>query len=184
MGKVRTEGIDDDLAAFMAAQPVFFVATAPAGGEGHVNVSPKGLAGSFTVLGTHEVAYLDLTGSGAETIAHLRHDGRICLMFCAFQGKPTIVRLHGRGVAVLPGHPEFDTLVARFAPHPGVRSVVRVNVERVSDSCGFGVPRMSHQADRGQLAYWADRKGPDGLRDYRRTRNATSIDGLPALDPA
>jgi hypothetical protein len=174
--------IDDRLAAFMLAQPVFFVGTAPAGGEGHVNVSPKGLAGSFAVLGPREVAYLDLTGSGAETIAHLRDDGRICLMFCAFEGPPNIVRLHGRGQAVVPGAPGFDALVARFADHPGQRSVIRVDVDRVSDSCGFAVPRMTLEGDRAQLVKWARTKGEAGLEEYRRTRNARSIDGLPALD--
>jgi hypothetical protein len=174
--------IDDRLAAFMLAQPVFFVGTAPAGGEGHVNVSPKGLAGSFAVLGPREVAYLDLTGSGAETIAHLRDDGRICLMFCAFEGPPNIVRLHGRGQAVVPGAPGFDELVARFADHPGQRSVIRVDVDRVSDSCGFAVPRMTLEGDRAQLVKWARTKGEAGLEEYRRTRNARSIDGLPALD--
>jgi hypothetical protein len=174
--------IDDRLAAFMLAQPVFFVGTAPAGGDGHVNVSPKGLAGSFAVLGPREVAYLDLTGSGAETIAHLRDDGRICLMFCAFEGPPNIVRLHGRGEAVLPGGSRFDDLAARFADRPGRRAVIRVDVDRVSDSCGFAVPRMTLEGDRRQLVKWARRKGEAGLEEYRRTRNARSIDGLPALE--
>ena len=173
--------IDDRLAAFMLAQPVFFVGTAPADGEGHVNVSPKGLAGSFAVLGPQEVAYLDLTGSGAETIAHLRDDARICLMFCAFEGPPDIVRLHGRGEAVVPGAPGFDDLVARFPDRPGIRSVIRVAVDRVSDSCGFGVPRMTLEGDRAQLVKWAERKGDPALDEYRRTRNARSIDGLPAI---
>ena len=174
--------IGERLAAFMLAQPVFFVGTAPAGGEGHVNVSPKGLAGSFAVLGPHEVAYLDLTGSGAETIAHLRDDGRICLMFCAFEGPPNIVRLHGRGEALLPGSPGFDALAERFADHPGRRAIVRVDVDRVSDSCGFAVPRMTMQGDREQLVKWARKKGDAGLAEYRRAKNARSIDGLPALD--
>ena len=174
--------IDDRLAAFMLAQPVFFVGTAPGGGEGHVNVSPKGLAGSFAVLGPREVAYLDLTGSGAETIAHLRDDGRICLMFCAFEGPPNIVRLHGRGEVLLPGAPAHDDLVTRFADHPGRRAVIRVDVDRVSDSCGYAVPRMALEGDREQLVKWARKKGEAGLEEYRRTRNARSIDGLPALD--
>jgi hypothetical protein len=173
--------IDDRLAAFMLAQPVFFVGTAPADGAGHVNVSPKGLAGSFAVLGPQEVAYLDLTGSGAETIAHLRDDGRICLMFCAFEGPPNIVRLHGRGEVVLPDAPGFDDLAARFADHPGRRAVIRVDVDRVSDSCGYAVPRMTLEGDRQQLVKWARKKGEGGLEEYRRTRNARSIDGLPAL---
>ena len=176
------EDIGERLAAFMLAQPVFFVGTAPAGGEGHVNVSPKGLAGSFAVLGPHEVAYLDLTGSGAETIAHLRDDGRICLMFCAFEGPPNIVRLHGRGEVVLPGAPGFEDIASRFAERPGVRSVIRVAVDRVSDSCGFGVPRLTLEGDRDQLVKWAAKKGPDGMDEYHRTRNGRSIDGLPALE--
>ena len=120
------ESIDERLAAFLLAQPAFFVGTAPSGDDGHVNVSPKGLAGSFAVLGPREVAYLDLTGSGAETIAHLRDNGRVCLMFCAFSGPPGIVRLHGRGEVVLPGAEGFTGLAARFPDRPGIRSVVRV----------------------------------------------------------
>ena len=176
------EDIGERLAAFMLAQPVFFVGTAPAGGEGHVNVSPKGLAGSFAVLGPHEVAYLDLTGSGAETIAHLRDDGRICLMFCAFEGPPNIVRLHGRGEVLLPDAPGFDALAARFAGHPGRRAIIRVDVDRVSDSCGYAVPRMALEGEREQLVKWARKKGDAGLDEYRRTRNDRSIDGLPALE--
>lgn len=181
MSKEHAE-IGERLAAFMLAQPMFFVGTAPADGEGHVNVSPKGLAGSFAVLGPHEVAYLDLTGSGAETVAHLRDDGRICLMFCAFEGPPNIVRLHGRGEVVLPDAARFAALAARFADHPGRRAIIRVDVDRVSDSCGFGVPRMALEGDRDQLVRWARSKGDDGLEEYRRTRNARSIDGLPSLE--
>ena len=183
MSKLR-ESIDDRLEAFLMEQPVFFVGTAPAGGEGHVNVSPKGLAGSFTVLGPHQVAYLDLTGSGAETIAHLRDDGRICLMFCAFTGPPKIVRLHGRGAVMLPGAESFDAIAGRFAERPGVRSVIRVDVDRVSDSCGYGVPLMSLEGDRAQLVKWAATKDADALEEYHRTRNGRSIDGLPALEGA
>ena len=182
MSKVRPE-IDEELSAFLAAQPLFFVATAPSAADGLVNVSPKGLPGCFAVVGRHEVAYLDLTGSGAETIAHLRGDGRICLMFCAFEGPPRIVRLHGRGEAVQLGDPRFGALAERFAGHPGARAVIRVDVARVSDSCGFGVPRMSFERDRDQLVKWARNRGEDGLAEYRATRNATSIDGLPAFGP-
>lgn len=175
------ERIDDELASWLRGQPVFFVGTAPSR-DGHVNVSPKGLSGSFAVLGPREVAYLDLTGSGAETIAHLRDDGRICLMFCAFDGPPKIVRLHGHGVVHLPGSAGFAELVGRFADHPGRRSVIRVDVDRISDSCGFAVPRMTLEGEREQLVRWARKKGSDGLADYRRTRNGRSIDGLPALE--
>jgi hypothetical protein len=176
------ESIDERLEAFLLAQPVFFVATAPAGGDGHVNLSPKGLADSFAVLGPHEVAYLDLTGGGAETIAHLRDDGRICLMFCAFSGPPKVVRLHGRGEVVMPDAPGAEALAARFPDLPGARSIIRVAVQRVSDSCGYAVPRMRLDGERDQLVRWARKKGEDGLRDYRRDRNGRSIDGLPALE--
>jgi len=179
MGKVR-ESIDEGVAEFILAQHMFFVGTAPAQ-DGHVNVSPKGLAGSFAVLGPLRVAYLDLTGSGAETIAHLRADGRICLMFCAFDGPPRIVRLHGRGEFVALGDPRFDALAEHFPARPGARAVIVVEVDRVSDSCGFAVPLMEHVGDRDQLVRWATNRGDEGLETYRREKNASSIDGLPAL---
>jgi len=175
------DGIDDKLAAWMTAQPLFFVATAPRADEQHVNISPKGLAGSFAVVDDHTVAYLDLTGSGIETIAHVRENGRIVLMFCAFDGRPRIIRLHGRGRVVLPADAEFAALIGRFTEHPGVRSIIAVDVERVSDSCGYGVPTMSYDSDREVLDLSNAKRGDDGLADYRARKNATSIDGLPAL---
>jgi hypothetical protein len=175
------EGIDEKLGGFLADQPVFFVATAPSGTEGHVNLSPKGVAGTFTVLDPQTVAYLDITGSGIETVAHLRDNGRIVLMFCAFAGPPRIVRLHGRGTVVLPGDGDWEELAARFPPQPGTRSVIKVVLDRVSDSCGFGVPLMTYENERGQLADWADRKTGEELAEYRARKNATSIDGLPGL---
>ncbi len=180
MGRT-SDFIDERDARFLERQHVFFVATAPSGPDGHVNLSPKGLAGSFAVLDPSTVAYLDLTGSGAETIAHLRDNGRIVLMFCAFDGPPRIVRLYGRGEALVEGDPRFATALARFPDRPGVRSVVVVSVEGVSDSCGFGVPVYAYQRERDELVHWAERKDPEELVRYRRTRNATSIDGLPAL---
>lgn len=177
----ESDRIDDRLAAWLRAQPVFFVATAPRADDGHLNLSPKGLAGTFSVVDRRTVAYLDLTGSGIETVAHLRENGRIVLMFCAFEGSPRIVRLHGRGEAVLPGDSRFDELVERFDDHRGVRSVVLVHVGRVADSCGYGVPVMRYEADRSKLGEWAARRGPEGLAEYRRSRNAESIDGLPGL---
>jgi hypothetical protein len=179
MGKVL-DAIDDSIAEFIAAQQLFFVATAPLGAEGHLNLSPKGLP-TFAQLGPREVAYLDLTGSGAETIAHLRENGRIVLMFCAFDGPPNIVRLHGRGRVVTPNHPEFPTLAARFTTREGVRSVIVVAVERVSTSCGYAVPRFRFESERNQLDRWAKKKGPEALVTYRGTKNRQSIDGLPAL---
>ena len=175
------DGIDDKLVQWIGQQPMFFVATAPLAAEQHVNVSPKGLAGTFTVIDENTVAYLDLTGSGAETIAHVRENGRIVLMFCAFDGRPRIIRLHGRGRVVLPADAEFASLIGRFTEHPGVRSIIAVDVERVSDSCGYGVPTMSYDSDREVLDLSNAKRGDDGLADYRARKNATSIDGLPAL---
>ncbi|HEX2574999.1 MAG TPA: pyridoxamine 5'-phosphate oxidase family protein [Aquihabitans sp.] len=174
------DAIPDHLAEWMPAQPVFFVATAPLGGEGHVNVSPKG-DDTFRVIDPSTVAYLDLTGSGAETIAHVRENGRLTIMFCSFGDKPNIVRLYGRGEVVLPDHPDFAGLVARFEPKVGTRSAIRLHVERVTSSCGYVVPRMELVEPRHTLDDWSQKKGPDGLAEYRAEKNATSIDGLPAL---
>ena len=178
MGKVF-DGIDPKLAAWIGAQHMFFVATAPRDG-GHVNLSPKGLD-SFAVLSPQSVAYLDVVGSGAETIAHLRENGRITLMFCAFEGLLRIVRLYGRGEAIEPGDAEFAALAARFPHQPSARSVIRVALSRVADSCGYGVPLYQYEGGRTQIGDWAERKGPEGLRAYQLERNRESLDGLPAL---
>jgi len=172
--------LDERLTSFLRAQHVFFVATAPLAGDGLVNLSPKGLD-TFYVVGPERVAYLDLTGSGVETIAHLRENGRIVIMFCAFEGPPRIVRLHGRGAVVVPGDGEFDELVARFTPRPGIRSVIDVEVTRIADSCGYAVPLMSFETERSRLDEWADKRGPQGLDEYRAEKNAVSLDGLPGL---
>jgi hypothetical protein len=174
------DAISDELAEFIAAQRVFFVATAPSGHDGHVNVSPKGLD-TLAVLDPNTVAYLDLTGSGVETIAHLRDNGRITIMLCAFDGKPNIVRLYGRGEVLPIGEPEADTLLSEFASYPGARSVIRVHVNRVSTSCGYGVPLLEYEGERDQLRTWAERRGSEGLVEYRAEKNAASIDGLPGL---
>lgn len=179
MGKVF-DGIDARLTEWLGAQHMFFVATAPAGREGLVNVSPKGLE-SFCVLGQREVAYLDLTGSGAETIAHLRENGRITFMFCAFEGPPKIVRLYGRGRVVEPQDAEFASLRAKFAAPTIARSIVVVSLTRIADSCGYGVPQMRFETDRKQLCEWAERKGDEGARAYQSQHNRESLDGLPAL---
>jgi predicted pyridoxine 5'-phosphate oxidase superfamily flavin-nucleotide-binding protein len=175
---VRDE-ITPALEEFIGAQKMFVVATAPSGADGHVNLSPKGLD-TFTVVGPREVAYLDLTGSGAETIAHLVDNGRVTLMFCAFDGDPKILRLYGRGEAAPAGSPRARELLSRFPEHLGARAVIRVQVERVATSCGFGVPLMDFKGERPDLADWSTRKGPGGLTTYRDERNAVSIDGLPA----
>jgi hypothetical protein len=179
MGKVF-DGLDDGLREFIAAQRVFFVATAPLSAGGHVNVSPKGLD-TFRVLGPRQVAYLDLVGSGVETLAHLRENGRITLMFCAFSGPPRILRLYGRGRAVEPGDEGWGRLVGLFPGHPGVRSVVLVELERVADSCGYGVPLFEFASERTQLPAWARRKGEGGIARYKGQKNRESIDGLPGL---
>jgi hypothetical protein len=180
MGRTYDE-IDDRMAGWLSEQPVFFVATAPLAGDGHVNLSPKGLDGTLSILGPRQVAYLDLVGSGVETIAHLRENGRMVMMFCAFTGPPRIVRLHGRGEAVLPDDSRFAELAPRFPEMMSTRSIIVLNVERIADSCGYGVPRMTYEAERDQLHKWAAGKGPDGLVEYKATVNATSIDGLTGL---
>lgn len=174
------ERIDDDLAAWIDAQPMWFVATAPLAADGHVNVSPRG-HDSLVVLGEHRVAWVDYTGSGVETIAHLRENGRVCLMFASFGARPRIVRLHGTGTVVLPGEEQFREVTALRPDHPGTRAVVVVDVTRVSDACGYGVPVMTMEAERDLLRLHAVKKGPEGMADYRRQKNAVSIDGLPGI---
>jgi hypothetical protein len=180
MGKTY-DVIDSRLSRFIKGQPVFFVATAPLDAAGHVNCSPKGNDGTFAILGDRRVAYLDLTGSGVETIAHLRENGRIVVMFCAFDGPPRIVRLHGAGEVVHAGDPRFSELTGHFAPHFDARAVVVVSVDRISDSCGYGGPLMAFDRHRENLDHWAESKGADGLVAYRVEKNDSSIDGLPGL---
>jgi hypothetical protein len=180
MGKVH-DGIDGRLRAFVESQHVFFVATAPLAG-GRVNVSPKGIGGTFVVVDEHTVAYLDITASGAETIAHLREpgNGRITLMFCSFDRSPDVVRLHGHGRVVSRYDDEFADWLPRFGETRGARAVIVVDVERVSDSCGYGVPLMEVTGERHLLPEHMERKG-EAIVDYRRTKNRASIDGLPAF---
>lgn len=180
MGR-ELESIDHDLTAFLEGQSVFFVGTAPLAPEGHVNVSPKGLSGSFRVLGPRSVAYRDVTGSGAESLAHVRENGRIVLMFCAFEGTPRIVRLHGDAEILVRDDRDYESLVRLFPHHDGTRAVVKVDVTRISTSCGFGVPELGSASDRDLLDQWASRRDASTLAEYHRTRNAVSIDGLPAL---
>ena len=177
MGRVFPE-IDAALRDFLARQHVFFVATAPAGSGGHVNVSPKGLD-AFRVTGPRSVAYLDLIGSGAETIAHVRENRRITLLFCAFDGAPRILRLQGAGTIVEPADLGWAALRSLFAPGPA-RAIVQVDVTRIADSCGFGVPLFRYEGERTQLPAWMERKG-EALIEYQRQKNSTSLDGLPAL---
>jgi hypothetical protein len=189
MGRVYA-GIDERQRAWIAAQALFFVGTAPLDADGHVNVSPKGPIGSLRVLGQHRLAYLDGVGSGAETIAHLRENGRIVIMLCAFEGPPRILRLHGRGTVHLPGEPAYEALLEACAfDEPSVpqarRSIVEVEVERVSDSCGYGVPLMRHEGQREHARLWAEKRlatrGEDAMAAYQAEKNSESIDGLPAV---
>ncbi len=173
------DALTPELQAFIEAQPVFFVATAPLDAEGHVNLSPKGL-GTFRVLSPKRVGYLDLTGSGNETSAHLRENGRVTFMFCAFSGPPRILRVYGRGRTVLPSSDEWNELAPHFEETPGARQILVADVTRVHTSCGFGVPIMEFAGQRDTLVRWAaekDRK--TGLERYRREHNTRSLDGLP-----
>jgi len=180
--KVHDE-IDPRMREWIAAQPMFFVGTAPSGPDGHVNISPKGMAGCFAVLDPLRIAYLDYTGSGAEKIAHLRDNGRIVIMFCAFDGPPQIVRLHGTGRPVFPHDADFAALRTAFGRDGdhAIRSIIDIRLDRVTDSCGFAVPRMELVEQRHLLDQWAARKTEDELHEYWSVRNATSIDGLPAV---
>jgi predicted pyridoxine 5'-phosphate oxidase superfamily flavin-nucleotide-binding protein len=180
------DDIDERMTAWIERQPLFFVATAPLDGDGLVNLSPKGTIGTFRVVDRHTFAYLDLTGSGVETIAHLRENGRIVVMFCAFDGGPKIVRLHGTGRVTVAADPGFDDVIAPFGAaggsrRPQTRAVITVDVTRVSDACGYAVPTMELVEERGILDAWADTRGPGRLATYHATRNATSVDGLPGL---
>jgi hypothetical protein len=179
MGSVYSQ-LNERLRELIAEQHVFFVATAPLGAEGHLNLSPKGLE-SFAVLDDTTVAYLDLVGSGIETVAHLRENGRIVIMFCTFSGAPKIVRLYGRGRVVEPQDAEWHTFASEFPSYTGARSVIVVDLERVSDSCGWGVPLYDYVGQRTQLVEYADNKGPEKLAEYKQKNNARSIDGLPGL---
>src|SRR5664279_4137487 len=183
MGKTYPS-IDDSLDSWLSRQRMFFVGTAPLSGDGSVNVSPKGMAGTFAVLTPHRVAYLDYTGSGAETIAHLGENGRIVLMFCAFDGPPNIVRLHGRGRVLRPDDADFPRIRAEFGKDRQLvqRSIIVVDVERVSDSCGYAVPLMDVRADRDLLDRHQERRDEEYFETYWRERNAVSIDGIQALE--
>ena len=179
MGKSYA-GITPELSAWIERQHMFFVATAPLAGDGLINCSPKGMD-TFRILGPRDVAYLDLTGSGIETIAHARENGRIVFMFCAFDGPPKIVRLHGTSEALLPGSLGYEALVGLFPAHSGRRAIVRATLTRVGDSCGYAVPRYAHAGDRDTLVRWSESKGEGALANYRAEKNARSLDGLPGL---
>jgi len=176
MGKIH-ESITPKLQEWIANQKVFFVSTAPLSGDGLVNCSPKGLD-SFRVLGEQTAAYLDLTGSGVETIAHLKENGRITIMFVAFEGAPKILRLYGQGEVYEKDSADFERLKHHFPEHMGARSIVLVRCQRIQDSCGYSIPVMKFEKDRDVLDKWCEKKGADGIVAYQKARNARSLDGL------
>ncbi|MGA2231380.1 MAG: pyridoxamine 5'-phosphate oxidase family protein [Tepidisphaeraceae bacterium] len=174
--------ITPELAEFILAQPLFFVGTAPLSRTGHINLSPKGL-GTFRVLSQSRVAYLDLTGSGNETAAHVLENGRITFLFCAFEEPPKILRLYGTGRTVREDEAEWPEMIGLFPEMPGARQIVVADISRVQTSCGFGVPMMKVVGQRETLVKWAQRKGPAGMAEYRARKNAVSIDGMSAYGP-
>jgi hypothetical protein len=183
MAKVY-ERLDNRWRRFIAAQPMYFVATAPSGPDGHVNVSPKGYADTFAIFDDTTVGYLDLEGSGIETIAHLRQNGRITIMFCSFTRSAKILRLYGTGHVVVPADPNWPQLIRQFGPHPGVRSIIVVELDRISDSCGYSIPTMTETTERDLLDRWATRDDVRARRLARSQVARVSIDGLPAVAPA
>ncbi len=180
MGKLY-ESITPALEQWIGEQKIFFVSTAPLAAGGHINCSPKGLD-SLRITGPQEAVYQDLTGSGIETIAHVRENGRILIMFCAFNGPPKIVRLHGTGSVITPGHSDYEKYDQLFPLRLGTRAYVRIDVNRISDSCGYSVPLYDFRQDRDVLDKWAVNKGEEGIKVYRAQKNRLSIDGLPGLD--
>lgn len=179
MGKLY-EALTPQQIEFIRAQKLFFVGTAPLSADGHVNISPKGMD-SFAVLDPTAVAYLDVTGSGVETIAHIKENGRLVIMFCAFEGSPLILRLHGTARVVEAADPAFSELRPHFGELPGVRSIIRLEVDRIADSCGWNVPLYDYAGTRDYYQNFADKLGPQGMRAGQLAANMESIDGLPGL---
>jgi hypothetical protein len=180
LGKQYAE-LTPELIEFIGVQKMFFVGTAPLSRDGHVNVSPKGMD-SLRVLDAHTLAYLDVTGSGIETVSHIKENGRLLMMFCAFEGKPFILRLHGRGEVIEVGHPEFENLSKQFPALPGMRSVIRLHVKRIADSCGWTVPLYEYAGTRDYYDNYAEKLGDGGMRKGQLASNMVSIDGLPGLE--
>ena len=180
MGKLY-ESITPALEEWIGEQKIFFVSTAPLTAGGHINCSPKGLD-SLRITGPQEAVYQDLTGSGIETIAHVRENGRILIMFCAFSGPPKIVRLHGTGSVITPGHTDYERYDRLFPARLGTRAYIRIDVHRISDSCGYSVPLYDFKQDRDVLDKWSANKGEEGIKAYRTQKNRFSIDGLPGLE--
>jgi len=170
--------IADHHKSFIERQKMFFVATAPLMGNGHINLSPKGLD-SFRVLSPTRVAYMDITGSGNETSAHILENGRITFMFCAFDGPPNILRLYGKGYTVLPSHDQWKALSPLFDELPGARQIIVADIYEVQTSCGYSVPLYEHVGERDHAIKWVEKKGPEGLQQYKAEKNMVSMDGLP-----
>jgi hypothetical protein len=169
--KLNADHID-----FIQRQHLFFVATGTP--SSRINLSPKGLD-TFRIIDPKRVAYLDLTGSGNETAAHLHHDGRMTIMLCGFEGEPLILRLYGQGHSVVPRDADWEALITNFEPLPGTRQIIEMTVESVQTSCGYAVPYYSYKGDRDRLNQWAAKRGSEGLQKYWKEKNQTSIDGLP-----
>ncbi len=180
MGKIH-EYITPEIISWIEQQKIFFVSSAPLSANGHINCSPKGLD-SFRIVDEHTVVYQDLTGSGIETIAHLKENSRILIMFCAFDGPPKIVRFHGKGSVVTPDHPQYNQYNDLFPERQGTRAYILIDVTRISDSCGYSVPLYEFRKDRDVLDKWCANKGDQGLKAYRNEKNRYSIDGLPGLN--
>jgi len=180
MGKIYNK-IDDKSANWIEQQRMFFVATAPISGEGLVNLSPKGLD-SFRILDAHTVAYLDLTGSGIETIAHVKENARITIMFCAFEGPPKILRIHGHGEVIEKSNPRFNSLISKFIKFKSARAIIVIKIKRVANSCGYGIPVYHYQQQRDTLIKWAENKGERGIRAYQIEHNEQSLDKLKGLE--
>ncbi len=164
--------------AFIKKQKMFFTASAPLDANGHVNLSPKGMD-CFRILSPNRVAYMDIVGSGNETSAHLLENGRLTIMFCAFEGPPNILRLYGKGYTVLPSHDEWQELAPHFKMQLATRQIIVANINKVQTSCGFSVPYYEYTGERNQAQLWAEKKGIDGLEAYKEQKNRVSIDGLP-----
>lgn len=177
MGKFN-DHITEEYKAFIEKQHIFFVATAPLNKEAHVNLSPKGLD-SFRVLSPTRVIYMDFVGSGNETSAHILQNGRITFMFCAFEGKPNILRLYGKGYTVLAGDDEWKELSSYFTIFSNTRQLIVADIHKTQTSCGFGVPLYEYEGEREILFEWAEKKGVNGIEEYKKEKNVRSIDGLP-----
>jgi len=179
MGKEYAE-LEPAIREWISQQKIFFVSTAPVSPDGLVNCSPKGMD-TFRVLGPRTLAYLDLTGSGVETIAHLRENGRITIMMCAFDGPPKIFRFYGRGEVFEKGSDRYGELISEFIGLPGVRSIIHIDVDRIIDSCGYSIPLYDHRGERDVLSKWAEKKGEEGVQRYQQENNRVSLDGLDGL---